>query len=168
MAKRLDQATGIDGILSMKFFERQGVTIDFRSRTLTIENDSTLRVIRERAEVVPLYEQKYRDVALDVFVPLLFNGSVRVLAEFDTGSGIDVLVHPFFMTVLQINTLAAEVTIQTYTRDDGQQQTTYATRLRTIELLPGKSIRMDNPHVTFMQNLIYEGLIDGRCSRTMP
>ena len=155
----LDDATGIDGIISMKLFEHQPFTMDFRSQKLVLESEQSLENIIKQAEIVPLQEHNNQNIALDIFVPVVLNDSIAILAEFDTGTGIEVLINPYFINTLGIDSLSGSITVESFQNPDGRVQRKYIASIPSIGIAGSSHIRQENMSATFLKDFIYEGLI---------
>ncbi len=135
---------GIDGLISMKFFEDRPLTIDFLRKEIRFESSRELERIARTSETIPLAFHADRGVMLDLFVRLVLQDSVELQAEFDTGSGFEtILVHPHFLGRLGIDTASARKEII----------------VKSIQYAGAPSTRISNANVTFKEGLIYEGLI---------
>lgn len=153
---------GISGIVSLKFFEHQPITIDFASRTLTIETEQSAQTRAVDGTVVPIETQRYRDKALDVFVMMKLGDTVQAEFELDTGSGRRLWIDSRFMSKLGIDTAAGDV--MATPAEDG---TWHMTTLRSLALWEAPSVTVDSIQATFRPNLIYDGVMgiafwDGR------
>lgn len=146
---------GMDGIISLKMFENQPVTIDFKNKQLIIETKESLQKLEKNAEVIPFTVQQYRDKALDIFIKICING-VPIEAEFDTGSGYNsLIINPFFMEKLGIKKEDCKEQIH----DKEKNRKDYLTKIPagTVCAVPG--VNGKEVDVTFREGLIYEGLI---------
>jgi hypothetical protein len=155
----LDSLDPIDGFVSLKFFEGTPFTLDFISGKLTLESDASLRGLEATAEVIPLLEQRDRDVALSVYVPLLVNGTLKIQAEFDTGTGVETMINPYFLKALGIDTGSPEATVSEFTNPDGKPQEMIQAPLASLALAHSCLVRETDVEATFLKDFIYEGLI---------
>ncbi|MEO0727386.1 MAG: aspartyl protease family protein, partial [Bacteroidota bacterium] len=78
---------GIDGLLSLKFFEDKPFTIDFVNQKLKFPAPGSSVEVDSPKITLPLSIHQHTNVPLDIFIPIQLNDSLEVLAEFDTGSG---------------------------------------------------------------------------------
>jgi hypothetical protein len=145
---------GIDGILSMKFFENQPVTLDFKNNRLVFETEEALSLLEEKGNVVGLETQRYRDKSLDVFVEFRGNDSIPIEAEFDTGSGRKTFLDTRLMELLGIDSTSADVEV-----DPMGDDTAYYTTIGSLSLRDAPKIRADSVKVHFRKDLIYDGVI---------
>lgn len=149
---------GVDGLISLKFFEDNPFAIDFKNRTIQFYTTST---IPKNIDIqVPIQLKKHRDISLDMFIPIRLNDKLTVQAEFDTGSGYNVfLVNPHFIEALDLDITHAE--ISTYTTPISQNELK-DTNLALNSVQVGNSqspIISKNITATFREGLIYEALI---------
>lgn len=151
---------GIDGLISLTFFEEKPFSIDFRNKTLSLVNSQELAHLAESSTVLPISLQQKAGVSLDIFIPICLNNKVEVLAEFDTGSGYgSFLINPYYIKKLGLDESEAET--QSYTTPISKTELT-----DTIYSLDSIGICLDeialhqtDATVTFRENLIYEALI---------
>jgi len=156
----LDQLTGISGLISMKMFEKMAFTIDIAGEKLILETDRSLKEIAKQAESITIYEHKQINITLDIFVPVRLNDKIDIMAEFDTGSGLDlIMLNPYYLKTLNIDTLSDDVTISIFKNIYGHDQSRYITSLPSVGITGSTLIHKENVEVTFMEELIYEGLI---------
>lgn len=151
---------GIDGIISLKEFENTPVTIDFKNGLLIIENNASLLKIEKSASgIIPLLLHMHTNDALDVFVTLCLNDSIKIEAEFDTGSGYNtLLINPYYLKQVGIDSSSAEKKAY-ITPSEKRVLTDYSATLGSIKYCDADFIVSKNVSATFRQGLIYEGLI---------
>lgn len=149
---------GLDGLVSLKQFENQPVTIDFKDKTLTLETKESLDKIEKSAEIMPIALNTYIDYGLDIFVTLCLNDSVKIKAEFDTGSGFNLfLVNPYFIQRTIQDTSALKP--QDYTAPvSGKKSIDKLGKINSVSYC-GTSVSGNDIGVIFREGLIYEGLI---------
>jgi hypothetical protein len=149
----------IDGIISLKQFEKQPVTIDFKNKTLTLETRESMSEIEKSAEQLPLIVNDLLDLGIDVFVNVCLNDSVKIRAEFDTGSGYNLfLVNPYFIPMTIADTTALKS--NEYTNPlSGEKLTDKLGKIHSVSYCGSSILNSNNNDVTFRQGLIYEGLI---------
>lgn len=150
---------GIDGIISLKFFEDMPFTIDFKNQTLKLENRKSINKIRKKSEVTPVFFITHTDYSIDMFLNLIFNDSVTVKAEFDTGNGYyGIVANPYYMPLLGIDTNATQRSnhitpiTKTSLRD-------YYVRIPSLKFEGINSAELKNETVVFRQNMIHQALI---------
>ncbi len=146
---------GIDGIISLKMFENQPVTIDFKNKQLVLETTESLKKLEKTAELIPFTVQQYRDKALDIFIKICVNG-VEVEAEFDTGSGYNtLLINPFFMEKMGVQKEDARERIH----DKEKNWKDYFVQIPAGTVCAAPAVAGKDVTVTFREGLIYEALI---------
>ena len=149
---------GMEGVISMKEFENQPITIDFKKSIVTFEDGESIKKIEKSAEVIPITLSSQMVVSLDIFVPLLLNDSIKIMAEFDTGSGYDLLlVNPYFMLKMGID--SSTLSKNTFKISSGKTLTDYFSTLNTLRYGSSPKLVINDKKVMFRQDLIYEGLI---------
>ena len=155
----LDNYTGIDGLVSLNFFKHQAFTFDFVTRKLVLETPGSINSIQERAENIPIYESNFADRSLDIFLPLIVNGNVKILTKFDTGTGIETMIHPYFLKALGINNLTDSASRRSYQNPDGSSQELSVFQIDSLSSVNSKLVEGNDLSANFLENFIYEGLI---------
>lgn len=154
----LDQY-GIDGIISLKFFENKPFTIDFKNKILTIETKKSLKKIIGNSTMIPILLDVYADYAIDMYIPVILNGTLTLNAEFDTGSGYNTLIiRPEYMSKLGLD--VSNTKKQDYTTPITQTKLNdYVTSLNSVQINGLTSTEMKNKNVTFREKMIHPALI---------
>lgn len=148
---------GIDGLISMKFFENKPFTIDYANSKLIFRDNEALVDLSAKGEIIPLAFHCNLDVSLDISMPLCINGEVRVNAQFDTGSGHELyLVNPFFMEALGMNDSNTEKSIYT-TPITGTKITDHISKGNMLSICG--TAKSANTSLIFREGLIMEALI---------
>lgn len=148
---------GIDGLVSMKFFEDKPFTIDYVNRSLTFQDSNDLINLAETGEIGALEFHRNLDVSLDISIPICINDKVKVNAQFDTGSGHDLYVlNPFFMAQLGLNEINTEASTYT-TPISGTEIEDYIASEMELNIC-GTSTTVTSS-VVFREGLIMEALV---------
>lgn len=150
---------GIDGIISLKLFEKQPFTINFINKTIIIENPGSLEKLSEKGVTVPLELQIYRDKAIDIFANFRLNDKVTTEFEIDTGSGREIIIDARYMEIFGIDTVSSSVKKIESKNINGEKEVIYRTGINKISLPGVSDIMLSNPQVIFKKNLIYDGII---------
>jgi hypothetical protein len=87
---------GIQGLISLKFFEDHPFTIDYKRRVVIIETPESLRDRQKRGHRIPLHLDRQFSRALDAYVDLHIDRSAVQRAIVDTGSAPTKLPMPYF------------------------------------------------------------------------
>jgi len=150
---------GIDGLLSLKFFENMPFTIDYKNQKVRLVQDEELELLAAKNTVLPLSLDIREDVSLDVHIPICINGELEVSAEFDTGSGHSLfLLNPYFLEKLGLD--SASITTQTYTTPiAGRSLNDFVTSLNSVGVCGDESLQWNDKSTTFREGLIFEALI---------
>lgn len=153
---------GIDGLLSLKFFENKPFSIDFKNQKITFHKAQEVQSMKEKGTTLPLSLYQHTNIALDIFIPICLNEKVTVNTEFDTGSGYGTLVvNPHYIKGLGIE--GNEFTISTYTTPvSGNKIEDKTTRLSSMDICNSSFIKSNDVSVTFREGLIYEALMGTR------
>ena len=150
---------GVAGLVSLKFFENQPFTMDFSAENLILETPNSLAAISQDAEIIPIKEESERGITLDVFLPLVLNERIDILAEFDTGTGLDIMISPYYFDALGIDTLSVDYAKEGFQNPDGTFQDMRIAPVSSIQLRQSTLIRGNNVTTYFLEDFIYEGLI---------
>jgi hypothetical protein len=147
----------IDGILSLRHFERSPFTIDYLRERLVLETPETLADRRARGAAIPLTLDREAH-ALTAFTTMEVGLPRPVVLEVDTGSG-GLILHSRSMAALGIS--PEEPTVKTLRGVDetGNDFVRHFARMRAPVFPPGApEMRADDLPVAF-QEIIHDGLI---------
>lgn len=151
---------GIDGLLSLKFFEDKPFTIDYVNQKLIFHATSLSVNESNKRITLPLSIYQHTNVLLDIFLPIRLNDNVEVLAEFDTGSGFDgYIINTNYIQDLGLDT--TKVTYQPYTTQlSGEHRTDHIYELESIAVGGvDNALHKNNVNAIFREGLIYNALI---------
>ena len=148
---------GVEGFLSLTFFEQAPFTVDYRAGTVVVEDEASLAERRARGTAVPVRIEDDGH-ALCVHLRLAVPGHPSLEVEIDTGSD----------TLILDERLAAEAGIALegdgVRRVDGEDETGHSytrlfTRLPgTIHPAEAPGLAQADPEV-MVQRIIYDGLV---------
>ncbi len=152
---------GIDGLLSLKFFEDTPFTIDYVNKEVLIHTEASLRKMTATKKTIPIETIRHGRVGLDVMLHIRLNDLITLDAIFDTGSGHDtVLVNPYYIEKLGM--LPQDMKVTSYTKIvSGEQKTDWNSSLKEVRLQQS-DLKINNVPVRFREDLIYEALIGSR------
>jgi hypothetical protein len=140
-----------DGIISLNYFENIPFTIDFVNRKLILEKETNIQNIASKAQKIPVRLFRNGKDELSFFVTLCLDDQTQAEAEFDTGSGFNVLMlNPKYMGLLGLNKPQGD------NKDYGYYQ--YSTQLPKLNYC-NTTISQNNVFVGFKDGLIYDVLI---------
>ncbi|PHN00740.1 aspartyl protease family protein [Flavilitoribacter nigricans] len=153
---------GVEGLVSMKFFEDKPFTIDLKNKRLKFPQADELEALAAGGTVIPLSFGIHTDIALDIFIPLCLNDNTQVTALFDTGSGYGGLIlHPYYLSRLGIDSSAVE-TRPYRTPISQKDQEDRIAALRSVDLcdpLAPADLEMKDVRATFRDGMIHEALM---------
>ena len=134
----------------MNYFENTPVTIDFIHKKLIFESDASLLRIPASAEKIPVQLFRNGKDELSYFVTLCLDDKSKATAEFDTGSGFNMLMlQPKYIKLLNME-------IPNEKKDYGYYL--YSTFLSKLSYCH-TGLSQNNVFVGFKEGLIFEGLI---------
>jgi len=151
---------GVEGLLSLKFFEDKPFTIDFVNSKIRIFSQDETIALSKNDIVLPMSFGIHGNTSLDIFIPIRLNDHTTIHAEFDTGSGYTTfLVNPYFIDELDLDRQQAKV--MPYTTPLSQKKLTDSIFSLEKVTFGTKKNRMVNNDISasFREGLIYEGLI---------
>tara|TARA_R110002051_G_scaffold181774_1_gene251246 strand:+ start:14196 stop:15074 length:879 start_codon:yes stop_codon:yes gene_type:complete len=158
----LDQY-GVDGLLSLKFFENKPFTIDFKNKTISFLTRKQVKVLAKQNTNIPIMLEIHRNISLDMFIPLQINNKVLVNALLDTGSGFGALfVNQEFIKPLSLNPKEGKEAI--YTNPiSGKKLKDCVFPVESVKLL-NTNIKTKNTYnkIIFREGIIYEALIGSK------
>lgn len=151
---------GIDGLLSLKFFEDKPFMIDFKGNKIKFLPQGWQAQLTEPISSIPIYTYKHTNILLDIFIPITLNNTLETLAEFDTGSGYGAyILNPGYIAKLGI--AHEDLTKQPYrTQLSGQERQDLIYNMSSISIGGTSSIlEKENIGVIFREGLICNALI---------
>ena len=151
---------GIDGLISLKFFENHPFTIDYVRQKLILLKEQELESLTKNMTVFPLSIHQHKDITLDIFISICLNDKVSLDAEFDTGSGHHtLLINPYFLKALQLDPNQLEESTYT-TPISGKNLKDLTSNINKVSLCGDNNLVTQNKlAATFREGLIYEALI---------
>ena len=159
---------GVEGLVSMKFFEDKPFTIDFRQKQLRFPEQEELTALAVTGTVLPLSFSTQTDIVLDIFIPVCINNEVEVTTLFDTGSGYGgMILNPYYLPKLLTDSSA--VKSRPYTTPLSHQ----SSEDRLLELASVDVCNDDAPlnlemidvTAVFREGMIHEGLMGSKMFR---
>ena len=149
--------TGVDGFLSLAFFEPVPFTVDYRGGAVVVETARSVAARAASGSPVGIRLER-QGPALDAFLPLTVPGRPRIEVEVDMGS--DALILD--------ESLAGAVGVRlddpSVRRIEGRDETghpyvRHVARISgTIHPTGAPSVAQSNPEVVF-QRIVYDGLV---------
>lgn len=153
---------GVEGLVSMKFFEDKPFTIDFKDQKLRFPSREKLEKLAVEGTVLPLTFSVHTDIALDIFIPLCLNDEVEVTTLFDTGSGYGSLIlNPYYLPLLIEE--SSEVQTKPYTTPLSQkEQEDKIASIKGVDVCDATApdgLEMSTVPAVFREGMIYEALV---------
>ena len=150
---------GLNAIISLQPFATQPVSLDFVNKQFIIENEKTLHQIAVNADIIAIKIDYYRDLMLDVFVPLRLNNTVTIDAELDTGTpASNLLIHPQYLPSLIADTTGIEKQIYQQ-KPNGEIVYDKLHIIPVVAYAGSAQLSERNKKASFREGLIYNGLI---------
>lgn len=147
--------SNIAGFLSLSFFKKLAVTVDYKTKMLVFETANSLDAIKKQGAVVPVQMQQ-KNYETSIHMPIVLPNDLMIAAEVDTGSQA-LILHEKYMKTLKIN--PKNIRHKKNKDETGHFYHRYFTKLPGPVHLPNKpDMKIDGIDVMF-QKIIYEGLI---------
>ena len=84
---------------------------------------------------------------------------MKILTKFDTGTGIETMIQPYFLKALGINNLTDSLSRMSFQNPDGNSQKLSVFQIAFLAPVNSKLVEGNNLSANFLENFIYEGLI---------
>lgn len=146
----------VQGILSLDFFKKQAFTIDYKSKSIILENEESLKSRLAKGISVPIKVESKAGIECSIKIPMSMEKFPKLMAEVDTGSD-SLILDLRYMKGLNIRT--ADVKRVVGKDETGHAYMRYFTKLPgNISVKGAASIKQTTPSVMF-QKIIHDGLI---------
>jgi hypothetical protein len=148
---------GIDGILSVGFFEAIPFTIDYRAGALIIENAASLEQRKAVGAIVPLEIEK-DGATVTLFMSMEIPHGPPARVEIDTGSD-SLILDERYMGRLGVDPASPSVKVVKGQDETSQEYVrTFADIAGSIYPRGAPQMKQENPRVMF-QKIVYDGLV---------
>jgi len=149
----------IDGIISLNFFRKHPITLDFLHNQLIFETAASLAQRRRSGSTVPVRFDDERGISLDLFAPFLV-GSHPADCEVDTGSQ-GYMIQQRYMKLLGLSPQSSGVKQSSDATILGHKEFRYSTTIPSLALQGVPASALTNPPVMF-QDMIYDCVIGSK------
>jgi hypothetical protein len=147
----------VGGFVSLGFFEKFPISVDYTNKMITFETEESLKKIRAEGVAVPIKIDR-QDDAVGIFLPLRLPNDQETMLEVDTGSQALILDEKF-MKGLGISPADPKVKRRDGTDETGHKYARFFTTLSgSVHLPSSKTMGVDSLSVMF-QKIIYDGLV---------
>lgn len=152
---------GIDGLISLKFFENKPFAIDYVANKLIFYNDDDFKETIKNKTKIPIELISHGDRILDMMIPIALNDTTKLYALFDTGSGHNtIILNPYYLE--KLNLKADTLNVSNYKKMiSGEEKKQWIIEIDSLKLVGSDNV-LAQPTVRFKEDLIYEGLIGSR------
>lgn len=148
----------IDGILSLKFFEKMPFTLDLKDSALYFESGASLEKLLKKGRYNFLKVDDERSVSLDAFTDLMVNDSLSLQCILDTGSP-STYLDARFADRIGIDTASSDVKRRTRRNSFGAVETEYIASVKSLSLKDIPFSERRGMKIFFLNQMIYDGLI---------
>lgn len=153
-----------DGIISLKNFEYNPVTINYNTHELIIHDLKRLPTLKKNSKhIVPLQLDNSRDIALGILCYVNLNDTLKAQFVMDSGAGKNVCrINARYMPALHIDTLDTDKVKKITFKSElkaGHENYIYHTTLPKISVTDHSRISRQPVKVQFVEGLIYDGIM---------
>lgn len=153
-----DNYKNVEGVLSLNYFTEVPFTLNYRNRTITVENPKTLQANVTKLNTTPIKVVTKKNVDTAIFLPVSLSDKEKALVEVDTGS------NHFILDTSYMKKLGVSPNDAGIVKRVGKDQTDHPYTRYHIHI-PGSiwvsktpTIKQLKPNVMF-QKIIYDGLV---------
>jgi hypothetical protein len=150
--------TGIDGILSAKFFEHFPFTLDLPGKRLVFESTQSASRRMSNGSTIPLRVSDVRGKSLDLFATFALAGEFELECIIDTGSPA-VVLDSRYLKALNIDEHAGSLRRGSRRSLFGAQESELDATVASFGLAAPADASVRNFAVAFKDSLIYDGLV---------
>lgn len=149
---------GIEGFVSLNYFETVPFTLDYKHSRLYIENEESLKQRVKEGSCAPIRVNRNGNADTSITLAMKIGMKLKALCEVDTGSG-SLILNESYMGALGIQKDAKGVSTREGKDETGHQYVRYFSTLDTT-ISPSKAPQASQakPGVQF-QKIIYDGLV---------
>ncbi len=155
--EQLMPGSGVDGFLSIGFFNDTAFTVNYQKQTISIETDSTLERIRASGSTIAVHVDE-KGVSTSIHLPLILPNGTKISTEVDTGSQA-LILHEKYMPLLGVKKDAKDVRHKQGKDETGHVFDRYFTTLSGAVHLPDHPTMKVEAINTMFQKIIYDGLV---------
>lgn len=150
----------LDGLISLRPFLNNPITIDFKKNVLIIESKLSMLERRKKADfILPIKISNDKERTIGISTVVQLNNKLSLLVNLDSGAGFDVYrFNSRYMTDLHIDSTTVKHSYieSEFVPEEGNNY--YFTSIRDLRDGGENSIKK-KPDVTFIDGLIYEGIM---------
>lgn len=150
----------LDGLISLTPFQHHPITIDFKHKIITIESAESLKKRNSDKDFeMPIQVSNDRDITIEIATLVKLQNELELQVNLDSGAGFDVYrFNSRYMDNLGIDSSAVKSEFRKSYFKPEQGNTFYTTEIKTLSDTE-ENITINNPKSTFIEGLIYEGII---------
>jgi len=149
---------GIEGFVSLNFFEKTAFTMDYQQKKMFIESPASLKQRLSAGFQVPVIVERKNGIETSISLPLSFSNGKTVLVEVDTGSGC-LILNEEYMKLFGIAPDSPNLKKVAGKDETGHSYIRYFCQLPAdISLKRAGNISQSKPNVMF-QKIIHAGLV---------
>lgn len=153
----------IDGLISLMSFKKQVVTLDYTNKQLIFETPKSFAELKNKGKTVALQLEISRDKSLDMFAYFNINDKLNLQFSIDSGSGNNVYrINSKYMPLLGIDstdTTNVKVSAKPSDFNPAVLSKIYTANLQSIALKDLPSAKLENQKASFVEGLIYDGIV---------
>lgn len=150
----------IDGLISLLPFKDRAITIDYKNKELVIETKKSLEGLTKTGKTVPIQISDDHGKTLGIYTYVTLGNKLNLQVSLDSGAGFNVFrFSSRYMDDLGID---PETTQKQYRKSDFKPESGnnyYTTTVNKMTVKGNNSIKKENFRVTFIEGLIYQGIM---------
>jgi hypothetical protein len=155
----LDVDFPIDGLISLMPFRNKPFTIDFKEKAIILESNKSIKQLLKQTKPIPIQRADYHGRALDIFMNVRINDRLTLQAKLDSGAGFNTYKFNIrYLNQLDIDATKVKGVYKMSDFNPAIGNTYYHTSLTRLSTSNTEAM-VNNPKVSFVEGLIYEGII---------
>ena len=159
MTSVIDVDFPIDGLISLLPFKDKAITIDFKNKELVIENKKSLEQIAKTGKTIPIEISDEHGKTLGIYTYVNLGGKLNLEVALDSGAGFNVFrFSSRYMDDLGIDPEKTEKASRK-SEFTNSMNNYYSTTVNTMTAKGNTSIKKENFKATFIDGLIYQGIM---------
>lgn len=142
---------GIDGLISLKTFEKQDLVIDFKAQEISFSDKAP----QSYSKSIDIFLSTQQDDTVDIFTYVTLNNKYKIKVLLDSGAG----NNSFWFSDKLISTLNLDTKNMQIIEKESEFNKSVKTKIYkgSISQISNEYATLKDQNVMFVENLIYEG-----------
>lgn len=156
----IDMEFPIDGLISLLPFKDKAITIDYKNKELIVETEKSLKQIAKTGKTIPIQIDDEHGKTLGIYTYVNLGNKLNLQVVLDSGAGFDVFrFSSRYMDDLGINPETTEKATRKSEFKPDSINNYYTTTVNQMTAKGDTSIKKENFRATFIDGLIYQGIM---------